>query len=375
MRRSPRILTPSSSGGEGSRATPIPTCYDLHMRPAAIALLLGLSGCPAPSAPPPDGTPDVAVAAVKDLGLVKNAALPTVVRDGGAAGRVGGKLLWTFGDTLFPFQASDGSQGRSSSGSYAEFTSPTTLTLEPVDTKGAPFQLLPFNDEEKAYNAASGRPDERYALWPTAVLPKGEQALILYTRLKVHPGDLSYEAVSTGWALVKPWETVAERYPEVFVAPEPQFHHAAALDAGDAYLYACATTGLCKVARATYTRVTERAAYTFWTGSGWSADVAGAVATVPGGTTGFSVAYNTYLERFVSVVSVPFSGRILLRTATRPEGPWSEPLAVTDVGATIYATVQHPELAAEAGKKVYVSYYRPLQAFQGELHLLEVTFE
>jgi hypothetical protein len=322
----------------------------------------------------PGGPPEARVVGVRELGVVKNPSLPDVLRDGGAGGRVGGKLLWTFGDTLLSFQAEDGLTYRSNSAAFAELDAPLVLS-EPTDGKGAPKQLLPFNQDELAYNQSTGKPDDRFALWPTAVVSIGENGLVLYNRLKLRPGSLSFEAVSTGMALVRPASTVAVRYPEIFTVPEPQFHHAAALHAGMLHLYACGAEGRCRVARAPFENATERAAYEFWTGSGWSAAVGEAVEAVPGSTTGFSVVYNTYLERFVALIGKPFTGIIVMRTAVEPQGPWSDETQVYDAGAPIYGTVQHPELVLEAGRRFFFSYYRPAAAFEGDVRLVEVTLK
>ncbi len=329
-----------------------------------LTIALGLAACPGPSSPPGDmDTPQVL--SVRDVGVVRNASLSSVMRArGGAAGRVGGKVLWTFGDTRFPFLSDDGQTFRSATAAYADFSSPTALS-EPLDGAGAPFQLLPLTDEERE---AGGSLGDRFALWPAAVLPKGENAMILYARVRFTPDAPGPAPVSTGFAEIEPFDTVAVRAPEIFVAPEPPFHHAAALDAGDVYLYACDVSDGCRVARAPYAQATERAAYTFWTGSGWSPSIASAVPAVPGAAVGFSLAYNTYLERFLSVTGAASSGRITMRVSERPEGPWSDALPVHDVGAPIEATIQHPELASEAGKTIFVSY-----AQAGELRLLEIT--
>ena len=85
--------------------------------------------------------------------------------------------------------------------------------------------------------------------------------------------------------------------------------------------------------------------------------------------------YNTYLERFVAIISKPFSGTIVLRTALEPQGPWSDELLVYEVGAQIYATVQHPELVLEAGRKLFFSYYLPADAFDGDVRLVELTLK
>ena len=337
------------------------------MRSAAAVLVL-VAACGGGSGPP-GGATAVRIASLRDVGRVANPALAGVTRAGGAAGRVGDRILWSFGDTRLTAPAEDGATLRSSTGAYSELAAPTQLS-EPVDARGAPRPLLPFDAAEQAYNAGSGDPDERYALRPTAVLPFAENGLIVYARLLLHAGGAA-EPVLTGMALVRPGSTTAERYPEVFLAPEPPFSHAAALDAGDLHLYACsAASGRCRVARAPFERATERAAYTFWTGAGWSPEVALASEDVPGSTTGFSVAYNTYLERFVALATAPGSGRVELRTAPQPEGPWSAPIVVTDLGAAVVGTVQHPELAAAAGRTIFFSYQRA-----DELRLVEVNLE
>ena len=80
------------------------------------------------------------------------------------------------------------------------------------------------------------------------------------------------------------------------------------------------------------------------------------------------------MGRFVALASAPGSGRVVLRTAPQPEGPWSDATLVVDLGAAVVATVQHPELAAEAGRKVYFSYQRAADP-GGELRLVEITLE
>jgi hypothetical protein len=331
-------------------------------------LVLALSACGGPSGPPPGAGPPVELVGVREVGVVRNPGLAGVVRDGGAGGRVGGKVLWTFRDTTFPFVAEDGATFRSSTGAYAEVDAPTTLS-EPLDDRGAPFELLPLDEQERAYNAAGGLTD-RYALWPTAVLPQGENAMILYARMKVTGDEAT--PLSTGFALVHPFVTVATRFPEVFTATDPPFHHAAALDAGDLYLYACGAGGMCRVARAPYADAVDRAAYRFWTGSSWSVDAAAAAPVVPGSATGFSVSYNTYVERFVSVTSPPASGRIVLRVSARPEGPWSAEVLLVELGTAVTGTVLHPVLFSEAGRRMYFSTFRPGAATLGEVRLYEI---
>jgi hypothetical protein len=74
-----------------------------------------------------------------------------------------------------------------------------------------------------------------------------------------------------------------------------------------------------------------------------------------------SAAYNPYLRKHVAFHSLHRENKIVMRTAPRITGPWSEPEVVfrperakdTDL---IYAAKEHPELAREDGRVLYVTY-------------------
>lgn len=320
----------------------------------------------------------VTIVETRYVGVVANPRAPYLVRDGGASAVVGKQILWTFGDTLFPQRSVDGTNLRSNTAALADLSDPIHVT-EPLDENGAPFAFLPFTPEEQRYNEASGRPDDRFALWPTGVIPIGrERALVFYNRLKIHPGVLNYEGLSTGLAEVQAGSTTARRLTELFTVPEPQFHHAPMVKDGMLHLYACElqqgqVTSWCRIARAPLEQAANRAAYEFWNGSRWHTDIREAILAVPGSTSGFSVAWNPYLGAFVSVYSTAFDKRVMMRTAPEPYGPWSEAIEVIRAEGSIYAVYQHPGLAKEDGRRIFVSYYLPRSAFEGEIRLYEVT--
>lgn len=320
----------------------------------------------------------ITVKEIRYLGTLQDPDAPKLLRDGGASARVGGQILWTFGDTLWPFKSADGTSGRSNTAALADPASPLTVT-EPLDRTGAPRQFLPFTAEEQAYNDASGKPDERYALWPAHLVPlTGDRALVVYMRLKVHPGTLNYEMLSTGMAEVRSGATTARRIAEVFIAPEPQFHHSAVVKDGMLYLYGCERderdfTAHCRIARAPLDQVTTRSAYTFWDGKGWTPDIARAVRSVPGSTSGFSVAWNPDLQRFTAVYNNGYGKAVLLRTAPRLEGPWSDEITLLTAEGPIYATYQHPDLAAPGRRTLSVSYYFSQGQFKGEIRVFAIT--
>ena len=320
--------------------------------------------------------PAVSVTSSTDLGVLRDARAPGLLRDGGAGVLLGGKLLWIFGDTLFAPASVDGANYRSNSAATAELSSPLALS-EPLDAKGAPAQFLPFTSEEAAYNAASGRPDERIALWPGHLVPLPDgTALLLFGKLKIHPGVLNYEFLGTGLATVTAGHATAARSPApIFAAPEPDFSHAAALQDGKLYLFACATIGACRVGRAPLASAAARSAYEFWTGSAWSPELANAAASVPGSTSGFDLGWNASLGRWLSITHPAFSAGAELRTAPAPEGPWSDPVRAFTAAGPIYATYLHPALDTADSQRIHVSYFLPLPNFQGELHVVELTLK
>ncbi len=316
--------------------------------------------------------PGPAVASAVDLGAVTDAAAASLWRDGGSSVLLGGKVLWSFGDTIFPFKADDGSQLRTNTAALAVPGTPLAVS-EPLDGKGAPAQFVPFTSDEVAENARIA-PDERIALWPGAMInTDADHALVFVDKLRIHPGYLNYQGLSTELALAAAGSTSAQRMGALFTAPEPQFIHSAVAKDGTLALYACETSGSCRVARAPLCSATQRAAYQFWTGSGWSTDVSRAALDVPGSTSGFSVAWNEALGKFVSATSAGFSNQVFLRTSPAPEGPWSDAVLAWTAPSAIYAVYQHPELQLDGGRRIRISYSRPTGTLAGEIRLIELA--
>jgi hypothetical protein len=342
-------------------------------RTIAILVFGVLSGCSSRDA---EEARTPVVTGVRDLGIVANPAGAKFIRDGATSGLVGGRILYAFGDTLFFERAVDGANYRSNTAAYAELGRPIVLS-EPLDAKGLPQQFIPFTDDERDYNDASGRPDERIALWPGTLIPRATgNALVFFNKLKVHPGLLNYEDIGTGIAEVGPGQTVAKRLPGLlFTAPEPNFIHAAVPRDGFVYVYACQTSGACRIARAPLERAMERSSYSYWDGAAWVPELARAQPVVPGSTSGFSVTYNDHLRSYLAFFSRAFGKAVELRVAPRPEGPWSDPVQVYQFPSAIYATHQHEALDADGGRRVFVSAFRDLGNFRGEIKLLEISFE
>jgi hypothetical protein len=74
-----------------------------------------------------------------------------------------------------------------------------------------------------------------------------------------------------------------------------------------------------------------------------------------------SVSFNSHLNKFIAFHSLQREHKIVMRTAEKLTGPWSAPQVAYQperIGDDdlIYAAKEHPELARENGKVLYVTY-------------------
>ena len=368
------------------------------MRPGLLILLV-LAACH-------KSAPAAQVASVRDVGAV---SFPAQVRarDGGYSVGWGSKSVWVFGDTTLRAPGEDGPSGtswRSSTSSWTESLDASAglrVDQQVPDSKGAPRELLPFTAEETAYNAAHRGTDcpagsdcgARWALWPAAIVPDPARgrALLFYSKIAAKTGAYNFKGVGTSiasWAAPEAAPVRSALRPGtaeptlLFPDGEPPLGAGGVVVADQLYAYGCACAGLrcpCLLGRAPLAAATDRAQWTFWNGSAFSADAAKA-APVFDGSPAVSVQFNAHLGRYLALYSIPVGNDIGLRTADRPEGPWSDQLTVTSTpppptaGAWNYAGVGHPELAKDSGRIEYLSYFHDLGNFDGEMKLLEITF-
>jgi hypothetical protein len=132
------------------------------------------------------------------------------------------------------------------------------------------------------------------------------------------------------------------------------------------------------VGRVETASIDSRASYEFWNGSGWQPELEQAVPIlpqVPGGLG--SVTWNTYLGQYLSGWSDLCTGgrTFLLRTARRPEGPWSGALAVDlgSIGASrdTYYGLLHPEFGSD--RSLLISFFQPIEAVYGQIRVARLT--
>jgi hypothetical protein len=348
---------------------------------ATLVLSLGLAACGGDTGDSPTGDRGhtLVVAEAREIGVVGGPPSVTA-RDVGATGVTGDRLLWLFGDTLFRPRSVDGESLRTCTAATSDVAAPLA-TREPTDASGAPLPCLPFTAEEAAFNRTSGRPDLRVALWPGSAVADGRGGLLVfYTKLIVNPGFLNYDLVGSGLARFAAGATSGTREPGlIFPASEPAFDNALVVGS-DVFVYGMiGGTQDVAAARAPLAQAAERGAYRFWDGSGWATEARQSRALFGGVSGALTVSYNRYLGRYLATSSEVLSNRVLLRTAPAPEGPWSAPVTaftgVATAGSIDYAAREHAELAQDGGRRLFVTYYRPLGGFAGELRAVEVVLQ
>jgi hypothetical protein len=334
-------------------------------------------------------------------------------RDAGFSAKVGAAILWVFGDTFLP-----GDRLWSATAAWSAPARPRALR-EAVDEHGVPFQLYPFTRKEEEFARAhatppaccresGGCPDgkpycrcppatdcsSRYALWPGSVIEiEPGKAINFYEKVIAGIAPYDFRHIGTGLARIEAGSTVAARVTDengepllVFADPEPNFLRAvrSAREGADfIYAYAAANRAACAVdvllARVRPDDVAERDTYRFWAGSYWvdALSLAGPILDdVPGGLG--QVAWNDHLQRYVSAFSDLCTGgtKLHVRSAPRPEGPWSAPAIVdlSPLGATpeSYAGMLHPALGT--GREMMFTFYRPEANGVGELHMARIEF-
>jgi hypothetical protein len=105
------------------------------------------------------------------------------------------------------------------------------------------------------------------------------------------------------------------------------------------------------VARVKEKEFADYARWEFFSGKKWEQDFAAATPICPEAPAEASVSYWPAVKKFVFVYAQGLWGRIVMRTADKPEGPWSEPIALYQAPEMkysdkvfCYAGKAHPQL-------------------------------
>lgn len=288
--------------------------------------------------------------------------------DGGTSVVVGDRTFWLFGDTLFAAESGKRieqnsiawSQGRREEGC-------PKLEYHARDGIGVPF--LPK--------------DGSLTNWPVGAWVVDDRFLDIYVTYIYGTGPYAYWIGEIGVSRLDTQTMKVETLARVLWNADSGFRDqvvgAQPVEVGEDRLVRVVLETkasdklLARVPTGSFHRVD---AYEFWTGQGWSSSSADAVPlwSRPHPTDPVEklvtlentahIAFNPYLRKYVAVVNIGIS-TLGARTADRLEGPWSDPVPWLDCTAvaevrvpTCYSPAQHPELAADGGRTLFVTFTR-----------------
>ena len=220
--------------------------------------------------------------------------------------------------------------------------------------------------------------------------------MIFYQLVYAVPGNFNFQGIGNSVAIWSSFQNQPQRptfnppivdgHPDLmFNQNQPSFGATALIADGTVYAYGCGlhTFGLdkgCRLGRVDPGKVQDIAAWTYYAGDGlWSSRMDDAISVFSGDDI-LSVAWNGYLKKYVAIYSTPFSQDVMLRTALRPEGPWSDErklfTAEQPASGNVYDAHAHPEYDRNGGQTIYVTYSRATaQLFTSEVRLVQVTLQ
>ncbi len=353
------------------------------------------------------------VKAVRDLGLQFTDNHHRIVgQDGAYSIPLNGESLWFFGDTLvgervpgeslwFPNGTRVGPGDMSGHGSIEKLYTNTGLILREStgrnglkhydyirDDVGNLKQLVPREPHE--------HPDE-IRVWCLHGCAVKKKIYLFYLTVRMcaeGPMPVNFELVGAGLAVGDRRNLMFHRIPYGnstlwWKADLPQFG-SSVLEVSDEkmfYVYGVlkddAGIQRCYLARVNEDNIEQRDKYEYLISdrAKWGSDPHQAISMMQDMPNEMSVSWNPYLKSYLAVHSLDLTGKIVGRTAPEPWGPWSEPSVLWTVVPPrleytipyehlIYAGKEHPELSAENGRILYITYIEFEEYFP---HLVEVT--
>ena len=318
---------------------------------------------------------------MQDLGLVTSNDKNIVGRDSGQSGLVGDKPFWMFGDTLYNTsnvgRPVEPWEFRSMTGAYGQLSNPTALT-DTVGSDGLLPQTVPFSASELAYNKQKNQFDDRYALWPSGIIPAdNNSSYIFFSSILIGKGDLNYKLQYLGVAKLEKGKYVAQRLTgEKGLFNGQDIPISVEFKEGNTVYFSSCKVGAflsspCKIGRVEVNGILNQGSYLWWDGTNWQRDYNKAAQVFDGSTTGMSIKYNPYIKKYIAVYLPIFNNSLRIRTADSIVGPWSDAQELyktpDSTKGNNYAASMHPEYDS-SGKLLYVSY---LDTEKGNIRMLQ----
>ncbi len=358
---------------------------------AAGASCLALVGC-TPAGPQLRAAEEIAI--VESSPLIEG-------RDGGYSARIFDRSVWIYGDTVLTVEDELGDNWHHNSFSFTDQLDARDGLggfAEMPDAAGAPRHLIPPTPDEQLFNDAHRGDDcleepcgARWAVWPSDLVwdAQGGRALVFYTLIYAEPGAFNFRGVGQSVALWEVFDELPQRpvidasaeHPDLlFVEGEPSWGLGANVEDGLLHVFACDEAGSghpCRLAQVAPADVLDRAAWRFWDGAGWSAELGDAAKLFEGAPI-MDVSRSEHHGGWLAIYSPPLTHEIVARAAPALTGPWSQPTTLhREPGEHApYDVVHHAEFAEEGGRVQYLTYSRPTTGWFGtEFPLVRVEFE
>lgn len=288
------------------------------------------------------------------------------------------EALWVFGDTVEgPFESIrkvDLAPLRSNTGALVPQQDKSRGVksfrfLTTADGK-RPRQLVPFLD---------GEDPKKTRLWAIHGACVGRQAYLFYHRIALKPGvdvfaDFALEGMGLARGDVEKLEfqrlVAPDGTREFWKGEQPTFGVWVERDGEYLYVWGSLMTGMF-LARVRPEQIEELGAYEYLVEAPtlktpgvkpqWEKKFAPTAVLFDSVPNEMSAAYNAHLGKYVAIHALGREGKIVMRTAPARTGPWSEPAVVYEAprksqDELIYAAKEHPELAREDGRQIYVTY-------------------
>ncbi len=291
------------------------------------------------------------------------------------------KALWIFGDTLV------GTIDPKSNRRYFDAMPTNTGLICPrqnassglnqfdylTDDSGQLRELVPYLKNESP---------QKYRIWAMHGFHLDGRVYLYYIKVRLEPKaewPYKFEISGSGLAMADyPDLTfsriVHKKSSHLWGPDEPCFGVAVYPDYNErlAYVYGTRLEGKihrCYLARVPFDQITDITKYEYLISQKpqWSSERSEMIPVLTGMPTEMTVSYNNYLGCYLAVYSRDKTNNIEASTAAYPWGHWSEPSVIHTAktglrnplvygGPIVYAGKEHPELAQESGKIIYITY-------------------
>ncbi|WP_235578967.1 MULTISPECIES: DUF4185 domain-containing protein [unclassified Rhodococcus (in: high G+C Gram-positive bacteria)] len=217
--------------------------------------------------------------------------------------------------------------------------------------------------------SALGLSPVEYTIVPTSAIAVNGVQYLHFMSVREWSGSVwstNYAGIATSRDNGQTWfpEPATIRFNSGVTVPgteqlDARFQQAAFVRGQDGFMYQYGTPngrlGAAYLARVAPDAMLDLTRYEYWNGGSWTSDLAAAAPVVGQPVGEMSVAWNAYLGRYIMLYGNDVEGRIMARTASAPEGPWSAPTALVvnnDIGnypgGGLYAPYIHPRSAGDS---------------------------